>query len=352
MDLRIAFMGCGNVGRSFIAMVAEKQAELWEQEGLRLLFSAGMTRSRGGWVLPEGITAQGLLACGWPQADAPLPPGARRFEGSDLSYAATCPSDVLLELTTLEPMSGQPATDYIRAALEHRRHVVTANKGPIAHYYWVLRALAASHGVALRFESTVMDGTPIFNLKEFSLPVTRVKGFRGLLNGTSNYVLATMAAGSTLDEAVAGAQRMGIAEANPGFDLEGWDASVKASVLARVLMDADLRPPDVVRDGLGAQAMRAAHEALTSGHALKQLVEAARDADGGVSATVRLAALPADDPLARLKAGETGLTLHTDTMDDLTWIEGNGGTGQTAFGVLADVVTIARQYYTRKAPPP
>jgi homoserine dehydrogenase len=342
MDLQLALLGCGNVGRAFIALAAEKGPELRERYGLRLTFGGGLTRTAGGWVAPDGVSAEALATSGWPRPVAPLPPGGQRFAGSGIGFAATCPADVLLELTTLEPMTGQPAADHIRAALDNGRHVVTANKGPIAHYYRVLRALAGERGVSLRFESTVMDGTPIFNLAEFCLPATRVLGFRGVLNSTSNYVLGEMAAGAALEEAVAGAQRLGIAEANPAYDLEGWDAAVKATVLARVLMDADLRPSGVVRAELGAEAMREAGAAVPAGHSLKQVAEARRTADGAVEAAVRLAALPGGDPLAALKPGETGLTLRTDTMGELTLIEGAGGPEQTAFGVLADLVAIAR----------
>ena len=100
-----------------------------------------------------------------------------------------------------------------------------------------------------------------------------------------------MAQGETLEEAVADAQPLGIAEADPSNDLEGWDASVKATVLANVLMGADLRPADVRREGLGAEAMRRAQAALLPGQTLKQVAEAERDGDA-ITARVRLVALP------------------------------------------------------------
>jgi len=251
---------------------------------------------------------------------------------------------VVLELTPLNPHSGQPATDHIRAALAAGKHVVTANKGPIAYAYRELRALAREHGVALRFESIVMDGTPLFGMAEACLPATTIHSFRGLLNSTSNYVLGRMAAGETLEQALAGAQRLGIAEADPSNDLEGWDGAVKATVLANVLMGADIRPSDVDRAGLGAEAMRAAQAALAPGETLKQLVVAGRsDSSGATRASVRLAALPPSDVFARLSGSETALMLRTDTMQDLTLIEGEGGPGQTAFGLVADLVAIARR---------
>jgi homoserine dehydrogenase len=341
MDLRLALLGCGNVGRAFLALAAVKEADLLQQHDLRLRFTGALTRSSGGWVAPDGVAVAEVAASGWP-ASAP-PAGSKPFSGNGVSFAATCPADVLIELTPLEPLTGEPATGHVRAALVAGRHVVTANKGPIAHEYHALRTLAVEHGVALRFESTVMDGTPLMNLAQFCLPVTRITGFRGALNSTSNYVLGQMAAGQTLEAALEGARALGIAEANPAYDLEGWDAAVKATVLANVLMGADLRVTRVTRAGLGAEAMRAARAALSAGHVLKQIVQARRAEDGTVAASVELAALPPAEPLAHLTGMETALTLSTDTMGDLTLIEGEGGTSQTAFGVLADIITIARE---------
>lgn len=340
MIVRVLSLGFGNVGQALARMLAHKEATLRDDYDLTFTFTGIYTRTTGALAFPDGVTAGQLVDLGWPpSADSQL---VTAGPADPLEFIRSCPADAVLELSALNPMTGQPATDYIRAALRAGRHAVTANKGPIAHAYRELRALAAENGVRLRFESTVMDGTPIFGMSEASLPVTVLEGFRGLLNSTSNYVLSLMAQGATVEEGVSAAQQVGVAEANPAYDLEGWDASVKATVLANVLMGADLRPQDVRREGLGAEAMRAAQAALPTGHTLKQVVEATREADGAVVARVRLVTLPPDDFFAHLSGMETAVTLHTDTMRDLTIVEGEGDPGQTAFGVLADLVNIAR----------
>lgn len=343
MHLRIALLGYGNVGRALIELLAEKEIVLREQHGLTIGVTGMLTRTSGGWLANDdemGVSPAAALAMGWPSGG--LPAGASAFTGDGEAFAATAPGDALVELTTLDAQRGQPALDHMRAALAAGKSVVTANKGPIAHGYRELRALAEIRGVSLRFESTVMDGTPIFNMAEAALPATTISGFRGLLNSTSNYVLGRMAQGETLEVALSGAQKLGIAEADPANDLDGWDASVKATVLANVLMGSDIRPGDVRRDGLGAEAMRAAQAALLPGQTLKQVAEAERMGES-VSVRVRLVALPPGDALAHLSGMEAALTLHTDTMGDLTLVEGEGGPGQTAFGVLADLVNIARK---------
>jgi homoserine dehydrogenase len=339
MHLRLLSLGFGNVGRAVAVMLADKADELYERYDLTVSYTGVYTRSGGLVTYGDGADPALLIPVDWPvRADDAA--GATTADDA-LRAIREVPADVVLELTTLDPRSGQPAIEHIRAALEGGRHVVTANKGPIAYAYRELRALALEHGVTLRFESTVMDGTPIFGMAEASLPATRIEGFRGLLNSTSNYVLGRMASGESLEDAVVSAQRLGVAEADPSNDLEGWDASVKATVLANVLMGAALRPGEVVRDGLGAEAMHRGQAELLPGQTLKQVVEARR-AGEGVQARVALAALPPSDLLAHLSGMEAAIQLHTDTMQDLTIIEGEGGPGQTAFGVVADLVAIAR----------
>jgi homoserine dehydrogenase len=337
--LRVALLGCGNVGRALLAMVDGKADALREERNLTLTFTGGLTRSAGGWIAPNGVHAAALLDSGWPQGTAPA--DSQPFTGDGVAFARECPADVLVELTALNPLTGQPAMEHIRAALASGKSAVTANKGPIAHAYRELRDLAAANGQRLRFESTVMDGTPIFGMVDACLPVTRIASLRGPLNSTSNYILSRMAQGESLEDALSGAQALGIAEVDPSYDLEGWDASVKATVLANVLMNANLRPAVVRREGLGAEAMRRAQAALASGRTLKQMVEVTRDGDG-VTARVFIVALPEDDILGRLSGMETGLQLRTDTMGELTLIEGEGGPGQTALGVLADLVVLGR----------
>jgi homoserine dehydrogenase len=346
MHLRIALLGYGNVGRALIALLAEKADVLRDRHNLTVGVTGIMTRSVGGWLAPKGkgISPADVLAASWPKREIPV--GGEAFSGGSIAFVGLAPCDALVELTTLDAQTGQPALEHVRRALSAGKSVLTANKGPIAHAYRDLRALAEERGVALRFESTVMDGTPIFNMAAASLPATTIASFRGTLNSTSNYVLSRMAQGETLEEAVSGAQRLGIAEANPANDLEGWDAAVKATVLANVLLDADLRPADVLRDGLGAEAMRQAQTALLPGQTLKQVAVVERESDT-ITARVRLEALPPGDMLAHLSGMEAGLTLRTDTMGDLTIIEGEGGPRQTAHGVMADLVAVAHMMARR-----
>jgi len=335
MRIRLAVLGYGNVGQALTRLLIRKEATLRDHYGLSCTMTGVLTRRSGGWIAAEGIAPADLVASGWPQGI--LPAGAGPWTGNGVAFARACPADVLVEVTTLDPQRGEPALSHVRAALASGKHVVTANKGPIAHSYRELRELARRQSRHLRFESTVLDGLPIFNMAEFALRATTITGFRGILNGTSNYVLGMMARGATLENAVHAAQQLGIAEANPAYDLEGWDAAVKGVALANVLMDADLRPADVQRIGLGADVMRARSATIPAGRVLKQIATGTRVGEQ-ITVRVQLEELPGDDLFALAR---TAIALQTDTMGTITVIEDEGGPEFTAFGLLSDLVNIA-----------
>ncbi len=167
-------------------------------------------------------------------------------------------------MSPINRATGRPALDYMELALNLGMHAISANKGPIVHGYRRLRELAKQQGKACLFESTVMDGFPLLNLYRECLPATRVTGFRGVLNSTTNLVLSLMNEGQSFDEAVKYAQSIGIAETDPSNDIDGWDASVKVCVLSNVLMGADIRPTDVDRTGIRGITPEMMRDAATS----------------------------------------------------------------------------------------
>src|SRR6202007_942241 len=158
-------------------------------------------------------------------------------------------ADVLFEATSLNVTDGQPAVAHIRAALEHGAHAITANKGPLVHAYRELRDLAAAKGKRFLFESTVMDGVPIFSFFD-QLPVIHLKGFHGILNSTTNVILSEMEQGLSFDAALKKAQELSVAETDATHDIDGWDAAVKTAALITVLMDVPVQLKDVQREGI------------------------------------------------------------------------------------------------------
>lgn len=249
-------------------------------------------------------------------------------------------AEVLIEITSLNPSTGQPAIGHIRAAFARRLHVITANKGPIAHAYADLSREALAAGVQFRFESTVMDGAPVFNLVRETLPGVRIHGFTGVLNSTTNIVLEAMGEGASLAEGIARARKLGITEADPSFDIDGWDSAAKTAALANVLMHANVTPFDVDTKGIGRLTPEKLAQ-LRLREKTVRLVSRARAGKDGLKLRVRAEVLDATDPLAGARGTSSVLFLETDHMGTLGIFESNPGVEQTAYGLFSDLVDIA-----------
>ena len=252
------------------------------------------------------------------------------------SWLQSAQANILFEATSLNVQNGQPAVDHIRAALTHGAHAITANKGPIVHAYRELRDLAAARGKRFLFESTVMDGVPIFSLFH-QLPAIHLHGFHGILNSTTNVILSEMENSLTFDEALQKAQSLGIAETDATHDIDGYDAAVKTAALITVLMDIPIRLEEIQREGirgLNAEAVRAAKKEAGP----YKLVCRAKKEGSKVTATVRPEQIPQTDPMSRISGTSSYIYFETDIFPGLALTEENPGLYATAYGMLADFV--------------
>lgn len=339
MILRLAIIGFGNVGQEFARLLIRKRDWLVRDKGLDIEVLAIATRTRGSLLSDRGLDLSKALSCVEEQGSL-KDYGPEHVTLAPLDMIDNCEADVLVELTTLNTDSGQPAIDHISYAMECRMHVITANKGPIAFAYDKLHSKAKSRDVRLRFEGTVMDGTPIFNLAEKTLQGCEVLRLEGVLNSTSNYVLTEMAAGRSMDEAVKDAQRKGIAEADPSLDLDGWDASAKITALANVLMDAGSTPHDVERMGIRELRPEDLSSAVRDGKKVRLVARAERSGPKVVT-KVAPETVETDSPFWGVDGTSSALTISTDLMGDLTILETNPAVTQTAYAVLSDLLLIA-----------
>jgi len=260
-----------------------------------------------------------------------------------LSLIRSGVANTLVELSTLNPQTGQPALDHCRAALDAGLHIVTANKGPLAHGYRELRDRAAAKGRAFFFESTVMDGAPIFSMAREGLQGTDLLSFHAILNSTTNFILTAMESGMSFDDAVKQAQAIGVAEADPGNDVDGWDAATKTAVLVNVLMEGDLRPTQVDRTGIRDVTPQMLREALARNERIKLLCRAWREGDA-IKTRVAPEVVSVTDPFALVTGTNSVIRFTFDTLPGLTIIEEDAGTETTAFGVLADLISVARHF--------
>ena len=347
--MKIAFIGFGNVARAFARLLDRHKARLDREYGLRWR-TTGIATGAHGCVLGDDLnlndalndTVNDALNNAMPRTNAGAQlcglSGSTRAEDA-LAVIENCGADVIFETTPLSPSDGEPATTHIRRAFELGMNVVTANKGPLAFAFRELRDAAARQQVCFRFEGTVMDGAPVFNLVRECLPAATVEGFSGILNSTTNYILTQMEAGGSFDEALAEAVRLRIAEADSGHDIDGWDAAVKTVALANVLMGADARPREVLRTGIRSITKADLREAAASGLALR-LIASAERGPAGLRLTVEPRAVPLSSPLASARGTSNVLVLKTDLMGEITIVESDPGIEQTGYALLSDLIGV------------
>src|SRR3989475_6472741 len=334
---RIALLGFGNVGREFARLLIERRSELRREHGLEAEVTAIFTAHHGSLENAKGIDLRRALRLA--VAGTSIETCGRPLDIPAKEYVPRSRADVVIELTPLRIAARQPALDHVIAALESGKHVVTANKGPVVYHYRRLRALARTHRVGFRYEGTVMDGAPIFNLFQETLLRAHVLSFEGILNSTSNSILSEMEAGRTYAACVAGAKERGLLEADPAMDLEGWDATVKACLLANVLMGGRLRPEDVPRQGISTMPADAVRAAGAEGKRMKQVARGWRQGRA-VRASVSLEAIGPDHPMFSVNGTSSSVAVRTDMLKEFQIVERNPGLRQTAFAVYSDLIAI------------
>ncbi len=327
----LCFLGFGNVNRALLGLLRKKDKELQER-GIAWRVT-GVASRRMGWVADAGGTD--LLLHAKSAVTSPTNGGPTLHNVRDWLQAAR--ADVLFEATSLSVADGQPATDHIRAALEYGAHAITANKGPVVHAYRELSALSAAKGKKFFFESTVMDGVPIFSLFRDNLPAIELHGFRGILNSTTNVILGGMEEGLSFEESLKKAQQMGVAETDPSHDIDGWDAAVKVAALVTVLMGVPIRLEEIEREGIGKLSGKAVRAARAAGSPYRLVCRAQRDG-ARVRASVRPEQVPLSDAMAWVAGTSSILYLETDIFPGLAFTENDPGPEATAYGMLADFV--------------
>lgn len=318
--MRLALIGYGNVGKAFARLLHEKRT-----------------------VYPFRIVGIHTLRHGsaFDQRGLPLEPAFGPPVTPVGEFLDRARPEVVVEATSLEPATGEPAIAHIRAAFERSKHAITANKGPIAHAYAALRDEAERAQVQFRFESTVMDGAPVFNLLRNNLPGVRVLGFTGVLNSTTKVVVAAMREGRTMEEGIQEARKLGITETDASFDIDGWDSAAKTAALANVLLNAGMTPLDVDRRGIG-QLTPERLQKLAAQRKTVCLVSRARQTANGIRLRVRAEVLEETDLLAAVHGTSNLLLLHTDLMGTVGTVSISPGVAQTAYGLFSDLVDIAR----------
>lgn len=337
--LRLLMIGFGNVGQKLVSILSIEKNQYSQLTGFSPQIIGIFTRQHGAVVNYDGLDLWNMLPL-YKKHEGFIP-AHPEYSALDTNTAINeLDYDVLVELSTLSIENrGEPALSYIRSALKRGKHVVSANKGPLAFAYRDLQILADRNNCFLLHEATVMDGTPVFNLARTALKGCRIMRVSGILNSTTNFILTRMEEGLPFDQALQQAQQMGIAEADPKYDIEGWDSTAKICILANAFLYGDLTPPQIPKEGISGISDRDIKTNLLQGKRLKLIGSAWLENDRA-AARVVVESIPFDHPFANVKGTGSVLQIETDLMSPLIIVHLSPGLSDSAFGVINDLLEI------------
>jgi homoserine dehydrogenase len=336
--MRLLFIGFGTVAQGLSELLIEKKQELEKLYGLDWTVTGIVDMLKGSAHNPDGLDLEKIMAM---TADgrsiSDYPDGGCDWDA--LTMIEKAEADAMLELTYTDIKTGQPATDHIRAALARGLHVTTSNKGPLALFSNELIELADANDVEFLYEGTVMAGTPLLNLLRETLAGSTFSEIKGILNGTTNYILTQMEAGLDYASALEQAQELGYAEAVPDADVLGWDALAKVTILANTIFGASLSPDDTPCQGITEITPDEISAAAAAGKRFKLIGRVWRDGDA-VKASVAPQQLDLSHPLAGVGGATNAMTITTDALGDVTIVGPGAGRRETGFALLIDLIAI------------
>ena len=339
MTWNIALTGCGTVGKALLELLHEKREMLKNRFHFEYNISLISARSKGILLNPAGLDLDGVLSALHEKNSLSEFP---QSSGSFSELLTESEANILVEATPTNLKTAEPALAHITTALNQNIHVVTVNKGPIALNFNALQALAEAHHVQLRYEGTVMSGTPLIELAQHGLAGAAINRIEGILNGTTNYMLTRMENGASYEEALIEAQELGYAETDPSGDVDGWDAAVKVSILAKALFGVDLPIDQVDRTGISGISSEDIQAADKKGERIRLIATIENHGDA-IRGSVKPLSLPLTHPLSQVQGVMNAACLTTDTLGPVTLIGAGAGGRETAQALLADILNIAQK---------
>jgi homoserine dehydrogenase len=317
--LKVGLAGLGTVGASVVRLIAGQRADLTVRCGRPIEVVAVTARSRG---KNRGIDLKDI-----------------RWAADPVTLAADPGIDVFVELMGGE---GDPALASVSAALKSGKSVVTANKALLARHGIALAALAEKHGGALNFEAAVGGAIPIVKTLRDGLAGNTISRIYGILNGTCNYMLTRMEQEKlSFDECLKDAQRLGYAEADPTFDIEGHDTAQKLSILASLAFGIRVDPKSIYVEGISSIESADLEAAAELGYRIKLLGVAVKT-DKGIEQRVHPTMVPRDSAIAQVMGVTNAVTVDADGIAPITLVGPGAGGMATASAVVSDIADVAR----------
>ncbi len=341
MEFRIAFIGFGVVGQGLAEILVEQKQILKERYDFDFKVVAVSDTMKGSVFDAQGLDLEKLLSLVEETGKIEdYPEGIKGWDS--LKTITDSTANLILEVAWTDLKTGEPAITHVKTALKNKKHVVLTNKGPIALVVRELLALAKDNNVEMRYEGTVLSGTPALNLGLYNLAGSGITKAKGIVNGTTNYILTEMEKGLDYESALKQAQELGYAEADPTADVEGYDALGKIVILANTVMGANLSKDEPPCEGITKITSEDITKAKSEGFRWKLIAGAEIKDDGSVEAYVRPEKISLDHPLANIMGPINALTYTTKYLGDVTIVGPGAGKAPTGYALLTDILDINR----------
>ena len=339
--MRIILVGYGVVGKGVTTILARRYAENLKDTGFNPKIVA-IADIDGAVINPRGLSPEKLETIKQRGYPISKDPDFGRPGISALDVIESVEAEVVVEVTPVNIKTGEPALSHITKAFKTGKHVVTTNKGPLALAMPALTELAEYNNVYLRFSGTVGGGTPMLEFAKRCLAGDRILAIRGILNGTTNYILTEMSQNHvTFQDALSNAQKLGYAEREPSMDIDGFDTACKVVILSNWIMNKKITLKDVDRTGIRDVTLQALEEAAKRNSTIKLVGSIEGD-----KATVKPTEIPLTNPLC-VSGVLNAITFSTEYAAEQTLIGRGAGGIETASAVLRDLLDIRRKLATK-----
>ncbi|MDR0616764.1 MAG: homoserine dehydrogenase [Synergistaceae bacterium] len=346
MVYRIGIAGCGTVGRGLVALLGEKREYLEKKYGFRFTLNLVSDFIKGTVASDDGMDPADIIKNLNEKGDLRFMKEAQEVTGTNplANLLARTPVDILCDATPTNYETGEPSLGILRTAIQSGAHAVTCSKGGVGLDLAGLQELASAKDVQIRYESSVLSGTPLLNLVRGPLAGCVVEKVMGIVNGTTNYILTMMEGGAGYAESLKEAQRLGYAETDPTGDVEGFDSAVKVCIMAQEFFGRKLNVAEIDRQGITALTVSDVKTAQAEGKRIKLIAGIERNGDS-VSGYVKPIAVGLSHPLASVMGATNAVCLTTDSLGDVTIIGPGAGAKETAQGLLSDMLSIQALSY-------
>ena len=338
MQIRLAVVGLGNVGRRFLELVQRKHQLIQERFNLDLVVTAAGDTS-GGAEYFSGLDIDTILELKRSGKGIAAYPQHGRGEMTMVDVVRSCHADVLVENTLTNLTDGEPGLSTMREAIARKMHIATANKGPLVLAYQDLFARAAKQNVKILHSATVAGGLPVVNIGRRDLGAGTITKFEGIVNGTTNHILEAMTHGEAYESALQHMQELGIAEADPTLDVDGWDAANKLVIVANACLHRPTTLKDLRVEGIRGVTQKDLQDAQANGQVIKLVARAVKQGDD-YELSVKPELLDVSHPLASVSGGYMGVLYESDINGQIFARIKEENPYPTAAGVLRDVINI------------